>query len=657
MPPIIRVPGQIGYRGPVGNLVYEYPMVDNDKLDLKPGSELHNRIVNNVMNRAQDSYSKMDRRHATWRKLDQNLTAYITLDEEEKALKAKDDRRPVSIVVPYSYATLETLLTYLVSAFLDNPYFRYEGVTEEDTVGSMMLEKVVEMQALRFKTGLSLHTMFRDSLIYGFGAVSPIWAQKSGWRTFRDKNGLVDRKEGLLYEGNKVLNIDPYLYLPDPSVPIHDPQRGEYIGWLDQTNYISLLESETTAPEGKIFNVKYLKAQDGRSCLLSKSTGRETKFGGDIRGPGDTLTQTSNPVDVVYQYVNLVPNDEEWKLSSKDEPEKWLFGVAADSIVIMAQPINLDHDMYPVTVCAPDFDGYSISPIGRLELVYGLQGVLDFLFSSHIANVRKAINDMLIVDPYLVNMNDLSQPGPAKLIRMRRAVWGRGVQNAVQQLAITDITKNHMQDVMNVVIPLMQGTSSAVDSLMGVMKSSGERVSATQARDTRMSALSRLAKAARIASMMSMYDLGYMHASHTQQFMTTELYVNTMGRHQQVLQEEYGFAKGMKVSPDQLNINYDTMIHDGTVEVGERADAWIQMFQIMSTQPAVGQGFDMVRVFRHIARMLGAKNVNDFIQKGGSLKVKTAQDAEVQAEVAKGNMKPVSQAGMNQPGGNLGAGQ
>jgi hypothetical protein len=289
--------------------------------------------------------------------------------------------------------------------------------------------------------------------------------------------------------------------------------------------------------------------------------------------------------------------------------------------------------------------------------VYGLQGVLDFLFSSHIANVRKAINDMLIVDPYLVNMSDLSSPNPGKLIRMRRAVWGRGVKDAVQQLAVTDITRTHMQDVMNVVIPLMQGTSSAVDSLMGVMRSSGERRSATEARDTRMSALSRLAKAAKIASLMAMYDLGYMHASHTQQFMTTELYVSTMGQHQQVLEEEYGFKKGMKVSPDQLNINYDTMIHDGTVEVGEHADSWIQLFQILSQQPAIGQGFDMVRVFRHIARLVGAKNVNDFIQKGGSVKVQTAQDSQVQAEVAKGNMKPVNQAGMNQSGGNLGAGQ
>jgi hypothetical protein len=45
MPPIIRVPGQIGYRGQPGNLEYVYPTVDNSQLDLKPGSELHEQLI------------------------------------------------------------------------------------------------------------------------------------------------------------------------------------------------------------------------------------------------------------------------------------------------------------------------------------------------------------------------------------------------------------------------------------------------------------------------------------------------------------------------------------------------------------------------------------------------------------------------------------
>jgi hypothetical protein len=584
----------------------------------------------------------MNPRHDTWRKIDENLTAYITTDEAEEIVKAEDSRKPVSIVVPYSYATLETLLTYLVSAFLDSPYFRYEGVTDEDTVGTIMLEKVVEMQTLRFKTALPLHTQFRDSLVYGFGAASMAWDKKHGFRTRRGPNGVIERKEELQYEGTKVGNIDPYLYLPDPSVPIHDPQHGEFVAWLDQTNYMSLLQAEYNS--GNVFNVKYLRGQDGRSNLLTRAHGRETKS--NMSGRDMAILGTTNPVDAIYMYITLVPSDDDWQLSDRDEPEKWLFAVAADSVVIMAQPMDLDHDMYPTTICVPDYDGYSISPISRIELISGLQGVLDFMFNSHVANVRKAINDMLVVDPYMINMSDLKQPGPGKLIRTRRAIWGRGVKDGVQQLVVSDVTKAHMQDAMQVVIPLMQGSSSAVDSLMGIMRKSGERRSATEARDTRMSALSRLAKAAKLASIMSMYDMGFIHASHTQQFQDNELYVSTMGRHQQMLEDIYGtkMTKGMKVTPDQLNINYDVIVHDGTVELGEHADIWSQLFQILSTSPAIGQGFDMVRVFKHIARMIGAKNVDEFVRKGGSVAVSTAQDDLVRAEAEKGNIVPIEQA-------------
>jgi len=315
-------------------------------------------------------------------------------------------------------------------------------------------------------------------------------------------------------------------------------------------------------------------------------------------------------------------------------------GLSFDEVLLKAQPLNLDHNLYPVTICAPDYDGYSLTPISRLEIIYGLQGILDFLFTSHVANIRKAINDMLIVDPYLINMSDLKKPGPGKLIRTRRAVWGRGVENAVKQLAVTDVTRNHMQDA-GIVMDVMQRSSSAVDSLMGIIRGGSERRSATESRDTRMSALSRLAKSTKIASIMTMQDLAYMFASHTQQLMENETYISTAGRFQQELEEEYGFSTGMKVSPMDLMINYDIVSHDGTIEAGEFAEVWLQMYQTLAQNPAVGSGFDMVRIFKHLARISGAKNVNEFVRKGGSAQIKLKQDEEIEAEVQKGNMRPI----------------
>jgi hypothetical protein len=653
MPP--RVRGNSDWRNKIGsergNLNYTYPR----ELNLKPGTELHNKIITAVLERAEDSYSVMSRRHDTWRKIDQNQTAYISTDTEEDIVKSKDERKPVSIVVPYSYATLETLLTYWVATFLNSPYFRYDGVTSEDTIGAIMLEKVIELQCMRNKVGLGLHTQFRDSLMYGFGVSAPIWTEYKGWKTYKDAAGIRQRDYQVLFEGNRLENIDPYLYLPDPSVPIHDVQKGEFVGWIERTNYMSLLDLERDSG-GAIFNVRYLDGQDGISSIITTASDREKRVQGEARE--GLLHSTVQPMDVVWMYLKLVPSDTSWKLGKDNYPEKWLFAVAADSIVIAAMPLNLDHNLYPVSICVPDYDGYSVTPISRMEIIHGLQGVLDFLFNSHVTNVRKAINDMIIVDPFLVNMGDMKDPKPGKLIRTRRAAWGRGVENVAKQLQVNDITRSNVAD-SNMVIDLMQRSSAAVDIVQGIMRQGGERRSATESRDARMGALSRIAKSTKIASIMTMQDLAYMFASHTQQLMTQELYLNTMGRYQQELIEEYAadprmvigpdnIPRGMKCNPNDLLINYDVVMHDGTMELGEFANEWVQLYQILAANPSIGGGFEMVRIFKHVARLMGAKNINEFVRKGGSVDIKTMQDELVQAEVQKGNMKALNQGGMSE---------
>jgi hypothetical protein len=615
---------------------YKYP----DGLDLRPGSKLHDSIRDIVLDYAEASWAVMNRRHPYWKKIDNTLTAYITLDALEEFEKEKDARKPMAIVVPYSYATLETILTYFVTVFLESPIFRYDGFTTEDKIGSIMLEKVIELQCIRNKVGLALHTQLRDSLAYGFGVSSPIWDRKYGKVTTMGPDGVKIRAEEMLFEGNMLQNIDPYLYLPDPSVPIHEIQRGGFVGWINRTNYTEILGDEQYDTD--LFNGRYVNHIDGRSSILiSNPDEREEKVGGSSRNAD--YSELSAPVDDIIMYLNIIPK--ELELGKSEYPEKWLFILSGDQVVRCAKPVDLDHNMYPVGVCAPQFDGHSLTPVSNLELIYGLQEILDFMFTSHVANVRKAINDMLIVDPYLINMADLAKPGPGKLIRTRRAVWGRGVENAVKQLAVTDVTRNHMADV-SVIMDVMQRSSGAVDSLMGIMRSGSERRSATESRDTRSGAVSRLQKSAKVASLMLMQDLAYMFASHTQQFMTMDTYVKIKGRYEEELIEEFGAdVGGIKARPDQLLVNYDIVSSDGTTVNGDFADNWVQLFQTMGAYPAVGQAFDMVRVFKHIARMTGAKNVNDFVNKGGNVTTELMQDAQVASEVQAGNMVPIEEAG------------
>ncbi len=618
------------------NYPYDYP----EGMDLKPGSRLHTKLVAMVMRRARDSRDKIKHKYDDWQKIDKSLTAFIpdnTLDSEGRI----DSGTPV--VIPVSYATLETLLTYLTSAFLQKPIFKYVGQGPEDRIGAMLLEKIIDNQCMRNKVGLSLHTMFRDSLVYGIGAVSPVWKSHYGYKVTKRETGFFSKISGvfegtgverskvksLIYEGNALQNIDPYMLLPDPNVPMHEVQGGEFIGWVDRDNYITLLEQEK-AEDSDLFNVRYLRHLDGKSTLIYDTTHDSISDKYDARPANST-----HPVDVIYMYINLVPK--EWGLGSSEYPEKWLFVLAGDEIIISAKPLGLNHDMFPVSITAPDYDGYSTNPVSRMEIVAPLQETMDWLFSSHMANVRKSINDMLVVDPSMINVNDLMTPQPGKIIRTRRSSWGRGVGGAVEQLKVSDITKTNMQD-SQYLSDMINRITAASDSLQGMTYNKGEAKSAAEVSQSRQGALSRLEKMAKVISMQALQDVAYMFASHTQQLMQEETYVRVMGQWENDLRAVYGANDTVKVSPLDLVVDYDIVPYDGSLPGGEPADLWINLFQIMSNQPEVAQQFDMTKIFKHIAYQLGAKNIEQFVQQNP---MQVMPDEQVQQQAQAGNLVPV----------------
>ena len=79
------------------------------------------------------------------------ISSFLPLKEKEEALKSKDPNKPVSIVFPYSYSMMEALLTYLSSAFFQDPLFQYEGFEDGDTKGAMLMEMVVRSHCINNK--------------------------------------------------------------------------------------------------------------------------------------------------------------------------------------------------------------------------------------------------------------------------------------------------------------------------------------------------------------------------------------------------------------------------------------------------------------------------------------------------------------------------
>lgn len=631
------------------NFDYDYP----EGLDLKPGSDFHNKLRDRIWQRASESRHEISKRFPQWREIDRKMTTYITLSDAEEALKQKSEHKPVSIVFPYSYSMLEALLTYLSMAFFQDPMFQYEGVEDDDTVGAMLMELMINLHCIKSKVPLNIHTVLRDSLCYGVGIAIPGWKTTYGRKAI--KSSIITQSdfgeqttydtqmvEALLYEGNDLSNIDPYMWLPDPSVSSANIQDGEFVGWVDRTNYMRLL-GEENEPNSSLFNVKYLKMRmDKRSTLALDQSDRLTRYGGatDI---SRSLTNTTNPVDVIKMYVTLIPK--EWKLSQGEYPEKWYFELAADDVIIACEKADHNHGMYPLSVASPEFDGYSITPISRMEVLYGLQHTLDFLFNSHVSNVRKAINDMLIVDPYLVNMEDLKDPQPGKLIRLRRPAWGRGVDKVVQQLRINDITRLNISDSAYIT-QWMDRISGADQSMQGSLRMTGpERLTGAEFQGTRGSAISRLQRMAMIIGVQFMQDIGTMFAVHAQQYMTQQTYVKIVGRYADQLKQTFGSKSRVGVSPFDLAINYDLITRDGSIPGGNFSSSWMELFKVIGTTPELMQQFDVTRIFTYIAQQLGAKNVEDFKRNVGQIGTNVMPDEQVASQVQQGNMIPTSQMG------------
>jgi hypothetical protein len=625
---------------------YKYP----NNLDLKPGSDFHNKLRDKIWNRANESRHEISKRFPYWREIDRTLTTYIPLKDYEEAIKNEDDTKPVSIVFPYTYSILESLLTYLTMAFFQDPMFQYEGIESDDTQGAMLLEMVVRLHCIKNKVPLAVHTVLRDSLCYGVGIGIPGWKKVYGRKPIRSTISTIDDFGGsmtetdvqmvdsLLFEGNQLSNIDPYMWLPDPSVSSSNIQDGEFIGWVDRDNYINLLSDESQ-PEQGLFNVKYLKRKgDKRSTLALDQSDRDIRHGGSSE-IHRSMSDSTSPVDVIKMYINLIPKD--WKLSESENPEKWYFELASDDVIIACERADHNHGMYPISVASPEFDGYSITPIGRLEVLHGLQHVLNFEFNSHIANVKKAINDMLIVDPYLVNINDLKDPRPGALIRLRRPAWGRGVDKVVQQLMVNDITRANVGDA-SYITAMMDRVSGADQSMQGALRQGGpERLTGAEFQGTRGSAMSRLQHMSMAIGMQFMQDIGTMFAIHTQQYMSQDTYVRIIGRHAETLSKTFG--KSAKVSAYDLSINYDLIVRDGSIPGGNFSNAWIDLFKTIGTSEELSQQFDVPRIFMYIAQQLGAKNVEDFKRNINQMQAQVMPDEVVAQQAQAGNLVPTNQ--------------
>jgi hypothetical protein len=194
----------------------------------------------------------------------------------------------------------------------------------------------------------------------------------------------------------------------------------------------------------------------------------------------------------------------------------------------------------------------------------------------------------------------------------------------------------------------MQRIGGTDESLSGVLRSGGpERLTKGEFQGTRTSAFSRIERMIKVISMQAFQDLGYMMASHTQQLMSEDTYVDITGRWQEELMSVFGNNAKTKVSPFDLLVDYDVTVNEPNLGGGD-IDMWTQVYKTISENQGIAQQFDMVRLFEFIAQLGGAKNISDF-----KVKPQVLPDEQVMRMAEQGNVVPMNRSLPMIGGGNV----
>lgn len=634
---------------------YEYPR----GLNLRPGSDLHQKIVSKVMRRAVIHWDALQasKRMDSWDELDRILTSYMPADADEENIREKrhlGKHIPTTIVIPMAAATLDAILTYLMSVYYGEKTFHLEGMGPEDAIGALLLEELMMIQASRMRTFKNQYIQWRDGLVYGYGVVSPQWTSFPVRRRGRVSDILGGDVETIggnedipvedLFEGNKLVNYSCRNYLPDPNVPADEIQNAECHILLERDSIISLLRGEQN--KKGYFNVRYLRDTGGQNFSALRQS--DTNVSDRKLNITNVPSEDSSYIDTITFMGDIIPED--WDISPSPYPERWMFVVANDWLLIKAEKLDFDHMMYPLSVAVPYLDGYSVAPTSVLETALPMQLQLDSYYGMRSINIRTMANDSYLINGDFINDEDLRNPYPGRHLRTKKMIpLGMDLKNVLYPLPKTDATRTIMSDI-SMLSDLYQRVTGVNDNVQGVTRKSGERRTAAEIMTTKSASAGRLDKLAKMLSETSLLDIGYQFAKNNQQFLSNEQYIRVMGEVESRLVKEYGWQGQVqngryKVRPRDISVDFDIMIKDPSLPQGiEYGRILMQLVDRMLTNPMYAQVFDVPRLLKHAYRVAGFKNVDDFI-------VQLAPMEEIIPQVQAGNLKPVPGSKL---GGNFG---
>lgn len=459
---------------------------------------LHHRLLQFARRRVDASRRHWQQRHNAWREAELLNNSFRDPDLQDTQTASDTKTQGVrKIVVPYTYATTQSMLAFLMSVFTQRkPIIPVEGKGPSDQRAAILMELLLDhqMESMEPAGMLVMYQWFFDALVYGVGIIKNVWTVRE-WPDMRrivkpvvdpltgqvlGYDDTVERVNTVAYEGNEAINITPFAFFPDHRRPITEFQKGEFCGhWMAMSRTVA----EQKEAQGLYAGIDRVPERErgssfGTDFAINPRGSSELARVRDMSSYGEVGTdEYGKPnLDVMEMWAFLhpdalgLPTDQ----PTSSTPELWVLTVANMERVIRAEPANLPARRFPFEILEPNYNVHAPGNCGLPEITKDMEYHLSWLWNSRMANVRKVINNEWMYNPDVIEERDIfdSDTGGGHLIRLKREYRDdpEAFQKAVHQFPVNDITAGHMQDanfakmfydLASGVNPMMMGQTNA----------------------------------------------------------------------------------------------------------------------------------------------------------------------------------------------------
>jgi len=640
---------------------------------IHPDGEVHRNLMTilNDCYRLGERY--MSQRYPQWDKNEKMDQAYIDLTRTDRKGK-KTHPFETTVYIPVSRAAKDTILTYWMGVFTRRrPMFPISGRGPEDVAPAKRMEVVIDYQMERQRMQLTLWSFLNNILRFSFGHIKNLWGQdvqtiiEAGRRysptPFPHFEDYEEEREMVSYEGPMPSCSDPYCTFFDPRVPGAKFQNGQFMIYEYER---SLYYLKKQAAAGNYINIDQLEKRfdslkadlsyeggadsEGRYFRASRENRRGTM---DVSTPGaEKNLDDKNPHFTIREcYVELIP--QQYGLGEANYPQHWVFTVVGNQLIIRAER-SVYGSQFPAVQGEYDFDPHTLFSQSFYEGVEGMQDLLNWIYNSHMDNVRRFLNDSLIFNQRAIELRDITKPHPAKIIRLTKEFAdyqmksGTPISNFIQQLNVSDVTSTHLRDA-EVIVDLMQRRVHASDAMQGI--ESEIKRTATEISKVAASGNNILGQMAMLIYAQALIPMVEQAVINNQRFLTEARYYRIIGDYAKDIitpDPNYRDGNAVRVGRDELQGYFDFPINDGRLPMQpeEQAETWLKALEVMGKIPPVTMQYDAAAVFREFVRSMGIKNLDDF-----KIQAKVVPNDLLAGLVQQGNAAPIPGGGMPAPGG------